>query len=153
MIAIEKVQEQLEEIFARQGVTLAYLFGSQAEGRAGPLSDVDVAVLLGPDVPPRQGWSDPQITLMDELARLFGVKRVDVVILNRATPLLAHQVVKYGRVIYEDESRPAVDFAVYAISRYADSKPLRDLRHRYLAERIAERKRQRAGKPPSTYRW
>ncbi len=86
MIITEEVQEQLEELFARQGVILAYLFGSQAEGRAGPLSDVDVAVLLGPDAPPRRGWSDPQINLMDELAHLFGVKRVDVVILNRATP-------------------------------------------------------------------
>ena len=32
------------------GVLFAYLFGSQATGRAGPLSDVDVAVYLDDSV-------------------------------------------------------------------------------------------------------
>ncbi|MCX7682029.1 MAG: nucleotidyltransferase domain-containing protein, partial [Anaerolineae bacterium] len=46
----------MERMFARHGVVLAYLFGSQAEGRAGPLSDVDIAVLLGPQVP-EERWT------------------------------------------------------------------------------------------------
>ncbi len=48
---LEQYQLALDDVFQRQGVVLAYLFGSQARGDAGPLSDVDVAVLFGPDVP------------------------------------------------------------------------------------------------------
>jgi predicted nucleotidyltransferase len=150
MIMIKGIQEQLEELFARQGVILAYLFGSQATEQAGPLSDVDVAVWLGPDVPPRQGWGDVQINLMDELARLFEVKRVDVVILNRATPLMAHQVVKYGRIIYEPDPLARIRFEVTAFHRYVDTKPLRKLQHKHLAHRIEERRKARK---PSDFVW
>lgn len=38
---------QLESYFASlDHVLLAYIFGSQARGQAGPLSDLDIAVLL-----------------------------------------------------------------------------------------------------------
>lgn len=114
MIMIEEVQEQLEELLARQGVILAYLFGSQATGQAGPLSDVDV------------------------------------VILNRATPLLAHQVVKYGRIIYEPDPLARIRFEVAAFHRYVDTKPLRKLQHKHLAHRIEERRKARK---PSDFVW
>ncbi|RLC56366.1 MAG: hypothetical protein DRI80_16390, partial [Chloroflexota bacterium] len=52
---MEAYLPQLHDLLARHGVVLAYLFGSQAEGTAGPLSDVDIAVLLGPEVP-RERW-------------------------------------------------------------------------------------------------
>jgi len=59
-------REALQELFARHGAILAYLFGSQAEGEPGPLSDLDFAVLLGPEIQP-QAWSDVQIDLMGDL--------------------------------------------------------------------------------------
>ena len=43
-------QGTLAEIFTRSGVVLAYLFGSQARGETGPLSEVDIAVLFSPDI-------------------------------------------------------------------------------------------------------
>lgn len=45
---LEPYQQGLDEVFERFGVVLAYLYGSQARGDTGPLSDVDVAVLFGP---------------------------------------------------------------------------------------------------------
>ena len=36
----------LGALFTGEPVVVAYLFGSQARGDAGPLSDVDVAILL-----------------------------------------------------------------------------------------------------------
>ncbi|HIC94363.1 MAG TPA: nucleotidyltransferase domain-containing protein [Anaerolineae bacterium] len=143
---------QLKELFANNGVILAYLFGSQVEGRAGPLSDIDIAVLLGPDVPSER-WTDVQIELICELMSIFHRDDIDVVILNRATPLLAWEVVKYGKVIYEDETRPGVDFAVYAASRYADTEPLRRLAQRYLEEWIEERRKARMEKSSVPHQW
>lgn len=144
-------KEQLHRIFAKHGVILAYLFGSQAEGKAGPLSDVDVAVLLGPQVP-REQWTDVQIDLINDLISLFHRDDVDVAILNRATPLFAYQVVRFGQVIYEDATCPAVDFATYSVRRYADTAPLRRLKQQYLDEWVKER-HQMVAEPSEPYRW
>ncbi len=65
-----------------------HLIGSQAEGKAWPLSDVDIAVLLEPQVP-QERWTDIQIELTNDLIGLFHRDDIDVAILNRAKPLLA----------------------------------------------------------------
>ena len=146
---IEPYLPELHRIFRERGVILAYLFGSQAEGTAGPLSDVDIAVLLGPEVP-RERWGDVQIDLIGDLTSLFHRNDVDVVILNRATPLLAWEVVRYGQRIYEPDPGVRVDFETAAFRRYVDTKPLRKLQLQRLAEWIEERRRVRQ---PSNFRW
>jgi predicted nucleotidyltransferase len=52
-VNLEPYLPELKRIFEQRGVVLAYLFGSQATGRAGPLSDVDFAVLLDQRLPRR----------------------------------------------------------------------------------------------------
>lgn len=126
----------LRDLFVRQGVVLAYLFGSQAEGTARPSSDVDFAILLPPGTP-RAQFFDARLSLINAVMDELHTDKVDLVILNEASPLLMHQVVKFGRVIYEDPvTQPAIDFYVYALSRYSDSEHYRQLGHRYLRERI-----------------
>jgi len=132
---LSKHQEELHRIFARHGVILAYLFGSQAEGKAGPLSDVDIAVLLGPQVP-QERWTDVQIDLINDLIGLFHRDDVDVALLNRATPVLAQEVVRSGQVIYEAEPGTRVDFQVATLRRYVDTEPLRRLQNRRLLDRV-----------------
>jgi predicted nucleotidyltransferase len=150
---IKEHTEQLQQLFSTYGVVLAYLFGSQAEGKAGPLSDVDIAVLLGQQVDHEQ-WFQVQLDLMGELMDLFHRNDVDVVILNQATPLLAFQIVRYGKIIYEDKSsQPAVDFAAYAISRYADTAPLRRLKRHYLEEWLAKRSQTHSAALSVGHRW
>ncbi len=69
-LEIARHEERLRQIFTTHSVVLAYLFGSQAEGKAGPLSDVDIAVLLGPHVA-RERWFQAQLDLIGELMSLF----------------------------------------------------------------------------------
>lgn len=147
---IAQYREQYQQVFSTHGVTLAYLFGSQAEGKAGPLSDVDVAVLLGPQVE-REQWFQVQLDLIGALTCMFHRNDVDVVVLNEATPLLAYQIIRHGQIIYEDEAtRPAVDFATYAIRRYADTAPLRRLKRRYLEEWLEARRQAHTAEPASS---
>ena len=134
---IEEYKQQLDQLFVAHDVVLAYLFGSQAEEKAGPLSDVDIAVLLEPQVP-RERWFDTQLDLIGELTSLFHRNDVDVVILNQATPVLAYEVVCSGQVLYEAEPGTRVDYEVAALRRYADTKPLRQLQDRRLLERVEE---------------
>jgi len=71
-------------------IRIAYLFGSQADSRACAESDVDVAVLLkdGADA-----MSD--LRLGDYVSSALG-KPVDVVVLNHASPILQHEVIRGG---------------------------------------------------------
>jgi predicted nucleotidyltransferase len=148
LLDIEEYTEQLRQLFATYGVVLAYLFGSQAEGKAGPISDVDIAVLLGPQVD-REQWFQVQLDLIGELTSLFHRNDVDVVILNEATPVLAYEVVRSGRVLCEAEPGTRVDYEVTALRRYADTKPLRRLQDRRLLERVEEYRRA----PDTSFRW
>lgn len=146
---ISPYQNQLRQIFTAHSVDLAYLFGSQAEGKAGPLSDVDIAVLLGAQVE-REQWFQMQLDLIGALMGLFHRDDVDVVILNEATPVLAHEVVQSGRVIYEADPGTRVDFEIAALRRYVDTEPLRRLQNRRLLERVEE---YRAASSPSNFKW
>jgi predicted nucleotidyltransferase len=140
---------RLAQIFAERGVVLAYLFGSQATSQAGPLSDVDIAVLLGPEVA-RDQWFDIQLELISELTSLFQRDDIDVVILNQATPLLADRVVRFGQRLYESDPLIRVRFEAETFHRYIDTAPLRRAQRRRMLEWIQER---RAVQQPLTFTW
>jgi len=148
-LSIEQYKVQLRQLFTAHGVTLAYLFGSQAEGKAGLLSDVDIAVLLEEQVA-RERWFQVQLDLTGELTSLFHRNDVDVVILNQATAVLAYEIAVFGQVIYDAEPGVRAEFEVSALRRYTDTKPLRQLQDRHLLERVEE---YRAATQPSTFRW
>src|SRR5437763_11669051 len=126
-MVIDPYLPALREVFVGHGVVLAYLFGSQAEGTARPSSDIDFAVLLPPGTP-REQFFDTRLSLINAVMDVLHTSKVDLVVLNEAGPLLMHQVVKYGRVLYEDPvTQPAIDFYVYAVSRYSDTAHYRQL--------------------------
>jgi uncharacterized protein len=111
-------------------IVAAYLFGSLAQGRATPHSDVDIAVLLAGT---EQAF-ERQLQLMGDL-RPFADREVDVVILNRVPPVLQHQVLAYGQLLYEHDRRARVAFEVRAGQIYADLKPMYDF---FTAELLRE---------------
>jgi len=135
--------DKLKAIFVKHGVILAYLFGSHAEGTARPSSDVDIAVLL-PFHAPRDTYFDVRLKLIGDLQDVLQCNDVDVIVLNEATALLTHEVVRHGKVLYEDEvTRPWIDFAVRAINYYADTAYLRRLARAYLGEYVQQYRAQR----------
>lgn len=107
-------------------IVAAYLFGSAAAGRRGPLSDVDVAVLLDS---PEASASErtPGRRRADLAARLpsaLGVSRVDVVMLDSAPPGLAFRAVSGGRVVVGKDAPARLRFEVALLHRYIDQLPL-----------------------------
>lgn len=87
------------------GVASAYLFGSQAEGRAHRESDVDVGVLLQ--------WKrhatasdrfDMRVRLGSDLIAVVHHNEVDVVILNDAPPLLGRKIIYDGIRVFLGDS-------------------------------------------------
>ena len=117
-------------------VVAVYLFGSLVEGQTTPHSDVDIAILLvGASDPLAMG--DRQLQLMGELER-FADREVDLVILNAAPPILRHQVLRNGRLLYERDRRVRVEFEVRAGQVYADLRPLRAFFKEALSREIKE---------------
>ena len=106
----------------RSEVLEAYLFGSAARGEIQPHSDVDVAVYADPGRIPEGGYGY-QAELTTLLMQALGRNDVDVVVLNRASPLLYHRVLRDGvRVLSRDLARSTTREG-QALSRYCDYVP------------------------------
>jgi predicted nucleotidyltransferase len=129
--------ERLAEALDREGVVAAMLIGSQARGTGGPLSDVDVAVWHDPALDPAARLR-LQLDLGARAARALGTDEVDVVMLNRATPLLRHRAIRDARGLVERDRDERVRLETKAILEYLDTAPLRAELGRGLRRRIGE---------------
>lgn len=121
----------------RREIQAAYVFGSVATGRTRRDSDVDVAVLLDHPVRPDRALAY-RLNLMSDLGSALGRTDVDVVVLNEATPLLAHRVLSKGRLVYERSASARVRFQVRTASRYSDVLPMFETHIRYLKRHVRE---------------
>lgn len=122
---------------AQPDVAAAYVFGSVARGEATPRSDLDIAVLLSPDPrSPEPGWKR-QAALAEALSRIAD-RPVDVVVLNDAPPLLGHQVLREGQLIYERDPEARIEFEVRVGKIYADLQPMWAFFHQALERELKE---------------
>jgi hypothetical protein len=78
-------------------IVFAYLFGSRADGTAGPRSDVDVAVYLVDGV----DAFNMRLTLMGRLAACLRTDALDVIVLNDAPLALTGRIVESRRVVLD----------------------------------------------------
>jgi len=97
-------------------VFVAYLFGSYAKGNQTTKSDIDIAVLLS-EVP--QKMLEYYLHLVDELSQVLG-NEVDLIILNTAPPLLKHQTIKHGKVVFCRDEKARIEFEARAQDEYLD---------------------------------
>lgn len=108
----------------RPEVRLAYLFGSQASGKANRLSDVDVAVLTDPSRVKKNLPYGYKAEICTDLMKLLKTNRVDLVLLNSAPPFLRHQVFKTGKPLFIRDHPARIRFETETLTRYLDVKPL-----------------------------
>jgi len=135
----ETISETLTKfLFPRKEIILAYLFGSSLRGMIGGRHDIDVAILLAPkafealESAPDYKY---EAELIAELVHLLKHNRVDLVILNRATPLLAYEVIHKGNVLFSRSEDQRIQFEVSSLKRHSDTKHLRTIKRIYIKER------------------
>jgi len=116
-------------------VQLVYLFGSAADSAQDTVRDVDIAI-----------QSEPPLSF-DELLRLradavaAAGAPLDLISLNEASVVLAHEVADSGECLYARTSDAEVDFVTRARARYWDFRPLLDAQWELAGERMKERRR------------
>jgi uncharacterized protein len=118
-------------------VVAADLFGSQASGRPSPLSDVDVAVWLAPELDASERLA-ARLRLMDSAVAALGTEEVDLVVLNDAPPLLQHRARMGAIRLVDRDAKRRVRFEAEALVRYLDTAPLREELARGLEHRLEE---------------
>lgn len=119
-----KLESRLASALEKRGeVREAYLFGSQATGRAQPHSDIDVALYVDPRAAADRSGYGYAAEITAYLMSALGTNDVDVVVLNHAAPLLYHRVIRDGRRILARDLRAATTREGYALSRYCDYLP------------------------------
>ncbi|WP_040260831.1 type VII toxin-antitoxin system MntA family adenylyltransferase antitoxin [Pseudomonas massiliensis] len=77
-----------------EGLMAIYLFGSHANGTAGPASDVDLAVLIQGKLEPLRLWA-----LSGELADITGCP-VDLLDLRQASTVMQYQIITQGKRLW-----------------------------------------------------
>lgn len=130
---------KLKTYFEGRDFPLVYLFGSRAAGRAGPVSDYDIAILARSLVHPRIVYE-----IAHELSSVLCTDRLDIILLNRSPVELQYRIIKDGIPLYKESELVRVEFEAMTLSRYFDFLPvLRKQREEILEEGRRERGVQR----------
>jgi len=109
----------LTSIFRRRKrIAAAYLFGSAATGRDRRGSDLDLAIVVKRTITGRE-----RLRIEADLSGRLR-RDVDLVVFGQAAPLLQHQILKYGRLICENDPAERVRQEVRARADYLDTRRL-----------------------------
>jgi predicted nucleotidyltransferase len=122
-------------LYSRDDVVVAYIFGSCAFKRQRPLSDVDIAVLLSDNFSTKD-YGFIKLDIITALIEILSYDKIDVAILNVASPLLTHEVIKKGLLLFSKDEKKRIEYTAKATIRYLDTIYLRRIQDRILHERI-----------------
>lgn len=114
-----------------------YVFGSYAREQAGPLSDVDVAVLLHASVATER-YLDVRLQLIHDIANLLQRDDVDVVVLNEAPIALGYRVLRDGKLLFCGDRAALTVFKATTVTKYLDFQPIIERHERAIVERARQ---------------
>ncbi|MBC2581685.1 type VII toxin-antitoxin system MntA family adenylyltransferase antitoxin [Clostridium sp. DJ247] len=129
---VNKSRDFIEDMNRKYKIKFAYVFGSQATGKAAENSDVDIAIYFEEEYPPME---DAFIRgdIIEE-GKVFFKRDVDIVSLNNASLLLKYEVIHDGIVIKDNDYR--ADFESLSLREYFDFKYYSDIYDNAIIEKI-----------------
>ena len=133
-----KIPAVIAEIAEDKDVIALYGFGSLAEGRLKPLSDLDFGILLSDSLNKQERFRK-SINLIGIFNKRLNTDAVDLVILNDGPFGFAYNIVKTGKLLYCLDQRRLIDFVEETTKMYLDFKPTRDRFDRTFLEGIGYR--------------
>ena len=117
--------EEIASLFrAYPFIVAAYQFGSTVRGGEGPLSDVDIAIMVDEArAPSAIDLLRIELLLAYELQKRLNAPEIDLITLNRQRPSLQHAVLRTGRLIFDAVPKYRIRFAQKVIQAYLDFQP------------------------------
>ena len=131
--ARERARRAAEILSRDPRVRLVYLYGSAVHSAEEPVGDVDLAILMNPAMD-----AEDLFRLRADLVLAVGAS-IDLVSLDRAPIVLAHEVVDSGSCLFTRCPEDETDFVVRTRSRWLDFQPFREEQWRLAGERLRER--------------
>ena len=116
-------------------VSFAYLFGSHARRKAGPLSDVDIAVYL--NTKSQKKMHENELFLINSIRDILETDEFDVVILNNLDNVFCFNVIKEGVTI--KSSSLIAKFEFHVMHQFLDEQYHENLMADIALGRISKR--------------
>jgi len=124
------------DVFRKNKVKLAYLFGSRVKGNNVKQSDFDIAVLFKKE--PQDPLALKEISLLSSDLDEYFPAKTDIVSLHSASLLLKYEVTAHNYLLYCENKVDRINFEVSVIKKYIDEEPVRRLYNNALHERILQ---------------
>lgn len=129
---INKIKSYLS---GRDDVIVCYIFGSYFARKVSQMSDIDIAVLLRDNIE-RKEYGHIKFSIINDLIGLLSFDRIDVAILNIVSPLLSHEVIKKGFLLFSKDEVRRIEYIAKATTHYLDTIYLRNVQDKILHEKI-----------------
>lgn len=116
-------------------IIAAYQFGSTTRGKGGPLSDLDIALLLNEAAPTGVAQARVEGLLAHRIQQCLAheietsgaenvpAPEIDVISLNGRSIIFQHTVLRTGRVIYDTDPKARQHYEWKIVQAYLDFEP------------------------------
>ena len=130
------MEQHIREYFEdKKDVVAVYLFGSQATGKAGDQSDVDIGIVADGKNP--EPMIEKRLIFISELSRILR-KDVHPVILNFASKQLIRQVFEKGKCILVNDRKRLARFKTFQFAELAEFAYYKELTQSGFIRKVME---------------
>lgn len=133
----KRLQLLTQTINGHPEIDVLYLFGSHATNTVNPLSDIDLAILLGRNVEPGE-YFDLRLKYIGVFAEILGTDAIDVIVLNDAPAHLAFKVISLRNILFERNASHRVEFELRVVNQFLDFRPFLEVRKTYVRKQLDE---------------
>ncbi|MBI3459195.1 nucleotidyltransferase domain-containing protein [Candidatus Azambacteria bacterium] len=138
ILNIQKNEISRERLMDLQ-IGLVYLFGSQAEGVAGPGSDIDIGIVFNNPEIVKGNTTDIYQTLYDIFSSAFDLgdfRTIDIIFLERTSLELQVDAIIHGKVLFEISPDFRLNFEERTLALFRDFKVILNQFNQTVLERI-----------------
>lgn len=130
------MEEKIKEIFEKRGIVLGYIFGSHARNTNGPLSDIDVAVVLSLSLSEKEQVEKIE-NIRNEIQKEFKTNYVDVInLMQNNNPALRYDIIFGGKIVLVKNANLKKFLELKAVRDFEDTKYMRNVQFSILKEKI-----------------
>ena len=114
----------------RSDISFAYLFGSLANGKPKPLSDVDIAIFFSNN----EDLLEKKMEVLGDLMELLETDEIDLIVLNTAPLTLKKRILENKKIIVDKEPFFRNNYESLVLRKYFDFaiKEMDILKRRYF---------------------